>query len=276
MSDIIEEKIRKHISSCVEKEVDALIVPDIGTLLTIKEMSLNIPIHASTYLASMNYEAVDFLKKMGAERVILERQVMINEIKEIVERNKKVEIEVFVHGPGCSNINVNCYLCFVPNYIFQALGEGQVNEAFLPYFDKLDERRVRMAMAPMCRVKYKIYEVGKDSQKEISISPIMDAYTYCSFCELPDLVEAGVMGIKIVGREINDVYQEATTKMYRELLDLIDKGEVESYRRIIKSVIEGQKGSCFPDIQEACEQKRCYYSSMFHAPYKIPYIWKSG
>jgi putative protease len=109
MAEVIEKAIRKHIHSCVEEGIDALIIGDIGTLSIIKDMGLEIPLYASTYTVSMNYGAVDFLSKLGFTRVILDRQLTIGEISEIVQRSK-VEIEIFVHGGGCSNINGSCYL----------------------------------------------------------------------------------------------------------------------------------------------------------------------
>jgi putative protease len=101
MARVIEKDIRRHIRSCVDKGADAIIASDVGVLLLIKEMDIDIPVYASTYLASMNYEAVDFLRKLDVKRVILERHLTINEIQDIVHKSKDVEIVIFIHGSGC-------------------------------------------------------------------------------------------------------------------------------------------------------------------------------
>ncbi|MEM2922496.1 MAG: U32 family peptidase, partial [Candidatus Bathyarchaeia archaeon] len=120
MVDSIEETITKHIRACVEARVDALIIGDLGMLQLVKEIAPGIQLCASTYLSAMNREAVDFLRRAGFSRVILERHVPFEQIAEIA-RGSGVEVEVFAHGSGCSNINVNCYLY---HYKFPAMDQA--------------------------------------------------------------------------------------------------------------------------------------------------------
>ena len=89
--------------------IDALIVGDIGLISMIRDdMGSDTSIYASTLLGAMNYEAADYIRELGVQRVVLERQVSVQEIGAIVRCNQDVEIEVFVHGGGCSHINANC------------------------------------------------------------------------------------------------------------------------------------------------------------------------
>jgi putative protease len=255
LADFLEDRIRKHAMSCVEKGVDALIAGDIGIVLTLLDMGLGIPIYASTYLASMNYEAVDFLRKLGVKRVILERQLSLEEIGEIVTRSKGgVEIEVFVHGPGCSNINVNCYGC-----------SGSIVKPV-----KADYKGL---VTPTCRVTYEVYRLRGSKRKRLGSLPILDAYTFCSLCQLPELIKTGLTGIKIVGRDGPPFYQVLTTKIYRELVDLLESGKIDLFQKRLNS-IKNQSDLSFwalhVTIPEACRQGRCYYSPFFHTPYKIP------
>ncbi|MEM2961066.1 MAG: peptidase U32 family protein, partial [Candidatus Bathyarchaeia archaeon] len=208
IANFVEDRIKAHVISCVEKGVDAIIAGDIGIILTLLDMKIGIPIYASTYLASMNYEAVDFLRKLGVKRVILERQVSLREIGEIVNhRRGEVEIEVFVHGPGCSNINVNCYGC-----------SGSVVKP-----TKADYKGL---VTPTCRVMYDVYRLYRGKRKRMGAVPILDAYSFCSLCHLQELVKTGIAGIKIVGRDGPPFYQVLTTKIYRELVDLLEEGNL--------------------------------------------------
>ncbi len=143
----IEKEIKNYICCCVEKGVDAIIASDIGIALLIKKMGLDVPVYASTYMASMNYEAVKFLKKLEFKRIVLERHLAIDEIREIVQSNKDVAIEIFVHGPGCSNINVNCYGC--TEHVDSKI-HGPSTFAFT-----------------LCRLPYDMYKIYDDRQMKI-------------------------------------------------------------------------------------------------------------
>lgn len=261
MTDVMDNVFRKHIRLCLDEGVDALIIGDMGILSLVKEMNVDIPLIASSYNEATNYGAVDFLEKKGFKRVILERQLRISEISEIV-KHSNIEIEIMVHGAGCSNINGNCYLY---HYSFPAMRQA--------YSETIDSSYV---LACPCRVVFDVYDMANEKEI-IRAVPILDAYTYCSICKIPLLVETGVTGFKIVGRETNEVYQERTTRVYRELLDLIKKGQLSAFQ----NKIEYLKNNLMPippslvNLQEIfCEYGRCYYGSFFNAPYTRAPSWK--
>lgn len=252
MARVIEKNIRGHIRSCVDKGVDAIIASDIGVLLLIKEMDIDIPVYASTYLASMNYEAVDFLRKLDVKRVILERHLTINEIQDIAHKSKGVEIEIFIHGSGCSNINANCYGCtmLIPASYLRARSR--------------ESKQPSPAGLTLCTIPYDIYEMGDEKQK-IASGPVLDAFTFCSLCQLPELLQTGVTGFKIVGRCMPKEFQERTARVYRRLIDLIESCDMESFKRELNEIIRGDI------IQEGlCKEKRCYYTDFLHVPNEIP------
>ena len=278
-------RMKEHTAACISQGIHALIVGDIGLIRMIRDdMGSDIPIYASTLLGAMNYEAADYIHKLGVQRVVLERHVSISEISEIVQRNKDVEIEVFMHGGGCSNINANCRL-----------------EYSFPSADAMRKalRGVTRFHNP-CKWAYHIYELGDDehlmeqnqalmalNQVGITTTPIrmLDAYTFCSLCALPELIETGVAGLKIVGRCRPLVYQVQATKMYRGLLDLMKRGGRRGFNRVQRKRFYGMVES-FQDapVQPAfrnrdgshrtlremwCAEGRCYYSPFFHAAYKV-------
>ena len=271
ISEFMATQMKEHTSSCVGQGIDALIVGDIGLIRMIRDdMGLDIPIYASTLLGAMNYEAADFIRKLGVQRVVLERHVSIEEIGEVVRRSKDVEIEVFVHGGGCSNINANCRLEFSQS---SAVATAKALRGVTKFTNP-------------CRWAYYICDLG-DGERRISTTPtrILDAYTFCSLCTLPELIETGVSGVKIVGRCRPLAYQVQATKMYRQLLDLIERGGrkgfnrpqrkrfyamVESFQDTpVQPAFRNPDGS-FRTLREMwCTEGRCYYSPLFHVPYKL-------
>jgi len=278
MSEFMAEQMADHVSACVDQGIDALIVGDLGLIRMVQSMELDIPIYASTYLVAMNYEAVDFIRKLGVKRVILERHMSVEEIRQVVQRNQDVEIEVFIHGSGCSNINFNCYL---------EGGRRKLSALEREY------RGVKGLPTP-CRTPFDIYEMGKPvlwpgtgGERRVARAPILDAYTFCALCRLPELIEVGVTGLKIVGRCLPATYQAKTTEMYRKLLDLMAQERTVRSRRVhrrrIMKMIEPFKEEPFqpilqrargpapvsPSIREIlCGEGRCYFSPLFHVPYR--------
>jgi putative protease len=249
MADVIDSAIRTHIRRCLEAGIDALIIGDFGVLSLVKEIDMAVPLYASSYFEVTNSEAVDFLQQQGFERVVLERQLRIHEIEEVV-RNSEIDIEVFIHGSGCSNINGNCYI----------------------YHNKFPELNKAMSQIVSfklpCRIGFNVHDIsGKKIAENL---PILDAYTFCSICQLPELVKAGITGFKIVGRSVHAVYQEKTTQLYRELLDLLEQEQLEPYYSRVETLKKEflPIAPNLPSLHDACcEEGRCYYGAFYNTPY---------
>jgi collagenase-like PrtC family protease len=115
--------------------------------------------------------------------------------------------------------------------------------------------------------------------------PILDAYTFCSLCVLPELIETGVVGLKIVGRCRPVAYQVKATQMYRSLLDMMQRGQRRGFNRMQRKRFFGMvesfqaqpnqpafrnRDGSFQTLRDMwCSEGRCYYSPFFHAPYKL-------
>lgn len=268
MSDALESEMRDHIRLCLDKGVDAMIIGDYGVLSILKDMGVDVPLYASTYFTSMNRKAVDFLRKLGFSRVVLERHLTLHEISEIVDHSK-VDIEVFCHGGGCSNINVNCY--------FYHHGHPQL----MHHIEKEMEKRIKGRMYSPCALYYEVYEAS-DGHTRICKLPILDAITHCSLCHLPALVQTGVTGLKIVGRFDPIPIQERRTRFYREVLDQIERGGGQVRPEILRKKIDSltkdkeEPFSFFPLKlwkETFCKPKRCFFSPLFHVPYKSFTSW---
>ena len=258
--DTIENVMAEHIRVCIDAGADILIIGDLGMLQLAKQITTDIQFCASTYLSTMNREAVKFLRRAGFSRIILERHVPLEQIAEIA-KNSGVEVEVFIHGSGCSNINVNCYLY---HYKFPAMEKGLLTIDGIKF---------------PCSLPFEVYD-REDEQVKIGVFPILDAYTFCSLCRLPALLRAGVYGLKIEGRGINEEYQASTTRVYREAIDILQQGDEARFREKLKSLqqtfVPLPQNLPLTNLQElCCDQGRCYYAPTLHAPYKQKLSWQA-
>ncbi len=258
--DSMEKAMINHIQNCINAGADSLIIGDLGMLQLVKDVASDIKLCASTYLSATNIETVEFLRRSGFSRVVLERHVPLEQITDIAKKCD-IEVEIFVHGSGCSNINVNCYFY---HYKFPDLDQGYM---------KIDGIKFP------CALPYDVYDKS-DENTLLGTCPIIDAYTFCSLCKLPMLIKSGVYGLKIEGRGINEEYQASTTKLYRDAIDLLQKGDENSYLGYVDSIkkkfIPLPNTLPLTNLDElCCEQERCYYNPQFHAPYKQKLSWQN-
>lgn len=96
----------KHVAKC---GADAVIVQDFAVLKAVKDICPEMPVHASTQMAVHNVSGAEFLENLGFSRIVLARELSLNEIKMIREK-VTAELEVFVHGAHCMSTSGNCYL----------------------------------------------------------------------------------------------------------------------------------------------------------------------
>jgi putative protease len=169
---------------------DAVITQDIGVVRMMRQYFPHIPVHASTQMAIHNSAGVAMAEKMGIERVILERQVTLEEIKEI-KKNSTLELEVFIHGALCCSLSGVC--------LFSSWMGGHSGN--------------RGKCKQPCRRRY----FSKDGNGFFFST--QDLYT---LEDIPRLKEAGVASLKIEGRLRKSDYVAATVKAYRMMLDADD------------------------------------------------------
>jgi putative protease len=259
MTKSMEKVMERHIRSCLDEGVDAIILENPGILSIVKKINKHLPLYASMYNVSLNYETCNFLKKVGFSRAILECHLTIPEISEIVKKSD-IDIEIFIHGAGCSNLQRTCTLL---HYRFPEMNEAlSSNDSFFKQ---------------PCQLLFDIYDFNKNHLFQKN-TRILDAQTSCSICMVPDLIDTGVVGFKITGRCAGIAYQETVTKIYRDLIDLIRAGRIDEYKE--KIYVYKREFQPFPGIpanleEIYCEQMRCQYPPLFHAVYKEPLSWHS-
>ena len=187
---------------------DGVIVADLGVISLAKRYAPNVPLHVSTQLGVVNSETAKMLWDMGAQRVVLARELSMDEIRDFrANTPKEMEIEAFVHGAMCVSFSGRCLLS---NY----LTGRDAN---------------RGACAQPCRWKYRIIEEKRPDQPfEISEDGgtyILNSRDMCMIDHIPELIEAGVDSFKIEGRMKSAYYAAAVTNAYRHGVDAAVKGE---------------------------------------------------
>ena len=102
--------LKDYVQTLVDAKVDAVIVSDLGIFSFIREHFPSLPIHVSTQANTTNSYAAKMWQKLGAERVVLARELNIDEIKNISNNNPNLELEAFVHGAMCISYSGRCLL----------------------------------------------------------------------------------------------------------------------------------------------------------------------
>lgn len=180
--------------NAAELGIDAIIVQDLGLAQKIIELFPTIDVHASTQITCHNFESVKKLESLGFKRIVLSRELSVDEIKYICN-NTNVEVEVFIHGALCISYSGQCLLSSM-------IGGRSGN-------------RGRCAQA--CRLPYELLENDKSIDKGYLLSP----RDLCSINYLKDLIDAGVTSFKIEGRMKKPEYVAVVTSVYRKYIDKI-------------------------------------------------------
>jgi len=195
--------------------VDAVIAWDPAVILRARKAGLRI--HISTQANITNHETANFYRNLGAERVVLSRELSLEEIREINQQTE-VEIETFVHGAMCMAVSGRCHLSA---YV---LGKsGNCGECTQP-----------------CRWEWELH--GENGLVAASLGKyLLSAKDLCMIGHIPELLEAGIAAFKVEGRLRDPGYLEMVSRCYREAIDACIEGnytpeKIEAWRRELASV----------------------------------------
>jgi U32 family peptidase len=216
-------KLKKHLEFIAKIKPDAVIVSDPGILNLLKKYAPKIKIHLSTQANTTNSEAVKFWQKQGVSRIILAREVTLEEIKKIKKTYPKMELEYFVHGAMCMSLSGRCLLSKWMRNRSANLGD---------------------CIQP-CRWPYHITRntkhVTQGDKEEIFLSEdergtyFMNSKDLCLIEHIDKLAKAGVDSFKIEGRTKSAYYVVQVTKAYRQVIDAVQKKKSgKEIRRTIK------------------------------------------
>lgn len=184
--------------------IDAILMQDFGMISLCLEKYPNLVIHASTQVNSSSYETIKLLYEMGVKRVVLPREMTIDEIKKI---DIPIELEVFVHGALCVSYSGNCLFSSM-------LGSRSGN---------------RGECVGSCRLPYKLYKENKLIDEGYLLS-MKELNTSTDVKKLPK----SVVSLKVEGRMKSPTYVGFITKFYRKILDssFITKEDIEDLKSI--------------------------------------------
>ena len=183
-----------------EYGIDAIIVQDLGLAKNLITNFPDLPIHASTQMSIHNLEGVLEAQKLGFKRVVLSRELSLEEIEYICS-NTNIEIETFIHGALCISYSGQC--------LFSSMIGGRSGN--------------RGKCAQPCRLPYKLVSQDKNNEyfyENNKPSYLLSTKDLCGLEFIPNLIKAGVMCFKIEGRMKSPEYVATVTRIYRKYIDL--------------------------------------------------------
>jgi len=173
--------------------IDAIIVQDLGLATKLIKLFPDLPIHASTQMTVHNLNGALKLQELGFKRVVLARELSMNEIDYIC-KNTKIEIECFAHGALCISYSGQC--------LFSSMLGGRSGN--------------RGKCAGPCRLPYELLE----DDKKINSDYLLSTRDLCSLDYIPSFIESGVKCLKIEGRMKSPEYVATVTRIYRKYINL--------------------------------------------------------
>ncbi len=201
LKDAEMEMIYEYLLPFYTEGLDGVIIQDIGVFQYIKEQFPGMELHISTQMAITGKYGAEYVKNMGASRIVPARELTLAEIKEI-KTSVPIEIETFVHGAMC--------YCYSGNCLFSSILGGRSGN--------------RGRCAQPCRLPYQVIDQNNhkktDKNKEEYILSLKDM---CTIQVIPQLIEAGIDSFKIEGRMKRSEYTAGVTAMYRKYIDLYYK-----------------------------------------------------
>lgn len=195
--------------------VDAIILSDIGVAEVLRKRYPNMELHASTQISAHSLNDVLELKKVGFDRVVLARELSIEEIKEICD-NVDIDIEVFIHGAICVSYSGQCLMSSM-------LGDRSGN---------------RGRCAQPCRQSYKL--INKTTGKIIDVNGnyLLSPKDLCSIENIEKILDTGVKSLKIEGRMKRPEYVAVVTSRYRKTIDNYINNKITYDKKALKEDLE--------------------------------------
>ena len=211
-------KIEKIIKK-IKNKVDAIICWDLSVIELCKKYK--IPFHISTQASVANSRSAKFYKKLGAQRIILARELNLKQIKEI---SKFVEVETFIHGAMCVAVSGRC---FTSQFLFnKSANRGQ-------------------CIHP-CRRSYLVKDLQEGYELKLENNKVMSAKDLCVLPFIEKLKSAGIKSFKIEGRSRDPRYVDTVVKVYKKALDnKLNEKQVKKLIEQLKKVYNREFSSGF-------------------------------
>ncbi|MBI2478544.1 MAG: U32 family peptidase, partial [Planctomycetia bacterium] len=224
----VEGLVRK----IAEASVDAVLVQDIGVARLVRAICPDLEIHASTQMTLTSSECIQVAEELGIERVVLARELSIDEIRKIREQTA-MPLEVFVHGALCVAYSGQCLTS-------ESLGGRSAN---------------RGHCAQACRLAYDLICDGEDVDLE-RVRYLLSPQDLAAYELTPELIDAGVCSFKIEGRLKTPEYVANITRHYRQAIDKAIAGTpVHFSRRDVQEMELSFSRGFSPGWLQGCDHK---------------------
>ncbi len=236
----------------IAMQPDALIMADPGLIAMVRERWPEMPIHLSVQANTVNYAAVKFWKSLGLSRVILSREISLDEIEEIRQQCPDIELEVFIHGALCIAYSGRCLLSGYFNhrdanqgtctnscrwdYKVDSAGEnntGEIQKIDFDFDKALSESELsECGNQPRHPLADKVYVISRKDHpgelmpvlEDVHGTYIMNSKDLRAVEYVERLVKIGVDSLKVEGRTKSIYYVARTAQVYRQAIDDAVKG----------------------------------------------------
>lgn len=196
MNTLLKEKelneAIKYVGYLYEIGVDALIVQDLGLVNLIQEKYSDFEIHASTQVTIHNGEGAIYFKEKGFTRIVLSRELSLEEIKHI-SKDLNIETEIFIHGALC--------VCYSGQCLMSSMIGGRSGN--------------RGRCAQPCRMEYTLKSNNMGEKKAYLLSP----KDMCTIEDIKDIIDSGAYSLKVEGRMKRPEYVAGVVENYRKAID---------------------------------------------------------
>ena len=228
----------------IEMKPDALIMADPGLIMMVRERWPEMPIHLSVQSNTMNHASVKFWQKLGLKRVILSRELSLDEVEQIRQECPDMELEVFVHGALCIAYSGRCLLSGYFNhrdanqgtctnscrwdYKVHQAGEDEAGQATIQWADlnaaNTGFSSVGTERHPLADRVYLLEEAARPGefmpiQEDEHGTYIMNSKDLRALEHVQRLVEIGIDSLKVEGRTKSRYYVSRTAQVYRQAID---------------------------------------------------------
>lgn len=206
------ENAKSYFEFLQSANVDAVLISDIGLVTLCNEVAPNLTIHLSTQANTTNLLAVKFWQSMGIKRVVLARELSLDEVLEIHNAVPDMELEAFVHGAMCMSYSGRCLLS--------------------TYFANRSANRG--ACIQPCRWGYRITETERHASKPLDIEQdermtyFMNSRDLRLLRHIPEIANSGIVSLKVEGRMKSEFYVATVANAYRKAIDeYLATGKIE-------------------------------------------------
>ncbi len=234
-------KIEKHLKFLKKVNVDAVIVADPGIIMLVKKILPKVAIHLSTQANTTNWQAAKFWYDLGITRIVLAREVTLEDIANIKKHVPKLELEYFVHGAMCMSYSGRCILSKWMSNKSANLGDctqpcrwGYIEKSKIqnPKSKINSKTEIQTSNDKSDVSEYKTMEV-EEVQSGRPILLEEDSHGTYFFnskdlnlvAHLQELKNAGVTSFKIEGRNKSVFYVSNVCRAYRSVVDAIEEGK---------------------------------------------------